>query len=195
MSLTQHSHNFISISSKYFLLGTSVSTSQTKNKMQSGFLLDVVVRKSSPIFQLFSSKDETLLVWWDSFLVLNFCFDIFDVVVGKSSSIFQLLSSEDETLLIWWDSFLVLDFSLNIFDGIRCFNFERNGFSCQSFDKDLHSSSQTKDQVKSGFLLDVVVGKCSSIFQLLSSEDETLLIGWNTFLVLDFGFNIFDGIR
>merc|ERR1712156_1279647 len=105
---------------------------------------------------------------------------LLDVVVGKCSSIFQLLSSEDETLLIWWDSFLVLDFSLNIFDCIRCFNFESDSFSCQSFDENLHSSSQTKDQVKSGFLLDVVVGKSSSIFKLLSSEDETLLIWWDS---------------
>merc|ERR1712156_1346390 len=120
---------------------------------------------------------------------------LLDVVVGKCSSIFQLLSSKDETLLIWWDSFLVLDFSLNIFDGIRCFNFERDGFSCQSFDEDLHSTSQTKNQMESGFLLDVVVGKSSSIFQLLSSEDETLLIWWDSFLVLYLSLYILNGIR
>jgi hypothetical protein len=46
--------------------------------MESGFLLNVVVGKSAAIFELFSSKDETLLVWWDSFLVLNLLFNVID---------------------------------------------------------------------------------------------------------------------
>jgi len=34
------------------------------------------------IFELFSGKDETLLVWWDSFFVLDFGFDVVDRVRG-----------------------------------------------------------------------------------------------------------------
>jgi hypothetical protein len=44
--------------------------------MQSGFLLDVVVGKSSSVFELLASKNESLLVGRNTFLVLNLCFDI-----------------------------------------------------------------------------------------------------------------------
>ena len=56
------------------------------------------------------------------------------------------------------------------------------------------SSSKSQDQVESGFLLDVVVGKGSSVLELLTSEDKSLLIWWDTFLVLDLGLDVLDGI-
>jgi hypothetical protein len=40
-------------------------------------------------------------------------------------------------------------------------------------------------KVESGLLLDVVVRESAAIFQLLASEDETLLVRGNSFLVLD----------
>ena len=43
--------------------------------------------------------------------------------------------------------------------------------------------------------MDVVVAQGASIFKLLASENETLLIGRNAFLVLDLGLDIIDGIR
>jgi len=49
--------------------------------------------------------------------------------------------------------------------------------------------------VEGRFLLDVVVGESSAIFQLLSSEDKSLLIGGDTFLVLDLGLHVFNGVR
>lgn len=48
--------------------------------------------------------------------------------------------------------------------------------------------------MKSGFLLDVVVGKRAAVFQLLSRENETLLVGGDTFLVLDLCFDIINGV-
>ena len=48
--------------------------------------------------------------------------------------------------------------------------------------------------MKSRFLLNVVVGQCTTIFELLTSKDQTLLIRWNTFLVLNFGFDVFDSV-
>merc|ERR1712029_1092013 len=48
--------------------------------------------------------------------------------------------------------------------------------------------------MKSGFLLNVIIGQSATIFQLLASEDQTLLIGRNTFLVLDLGLHILDGV-
>jgi len=50
--------------------------------VKSRLLLDVVVRESASVLKLFSSEDETLLVWRNSFLVLNLGLDIFDRVTG-----------------------------------------------------------------------------------------------------------------
>jgi len=47
-----------------------------KNQMERWLFLDVVVCKSSLIFQLLSSKNQTLLIRGDSFLVLNFLLDV-----------------------------------------------------------------------------------------------------------------------
>merc|ERR1719153_2210946 len=58
-----------------------------------------------------------------------------------------------------------------------------------------HSTPEAEDEVKSGLLLDVVVRESTTILQLLAGEDEPLLIRGNSFLVLDFSFNILDGIR
>ena len=48
--------------------------------------------------------------------------------------------------------------------------------------------------MESRLLLDVIVGESASILKLLSSKDETLLIRRNTFLVLDLGLDIVNGI-
>merc|ERR1712165_91308 len=200
--------------------------------MESGFLLDVVVRKSSAIFQLFSSEDQSLLIWWDSLLILDLCLDVFnrvrglnlkgdclssegfnkdlhttsksqnqvkgrlflDVVVRKSSSILQLLTSEDQSLLVWGDSLLVLDLGLDILNGVTWLNLQGDGLASQGLHEDLHTPSQSQHQMQSRLLLDVIVRKSSSIFKLLPSKDQSLLVWRNSFLVLDFSFDIFDGI-
>ena len=80
-----------------------------------------------------------------------------NVVVRKSSSVLELLSSEDKSLLIWWDSFFILDFGLHVFDGVCWLNIKGDGFSSEGLNEDLHTSSESENQVKSGLLLDVVV--------------------------------------
>lgn len=47
----------------------------------------------------------------------------------------------------------------------------------------LATATQTKDQVKSRLLLDVIVGEGAAVFELLAGEDEALLVGWNALLV------------
>merc|ERR1712107_596441 len=49
--------------------------------------------------------------------------------------------------------------------------------------------------MKGAFLLDVVIGEGSSILKLLSSKDQSLLIWGNSFLVLDLGLDILNGVR
>ena len=77
-------------------------------------------------------------------------------------------------------TFFVLNFRLDILDAVRWFNLERDGLSGQGFDEDLHSSSETQNEMKRGLLLDVVVRKCAAILELLACEDEPLLIRRNT---------------
>merc|ERR1711868_337329 len=209
------------------------TSSQSENKMESTFLLDVIIRKSSSVLELLSSKDQSLLVWRNSFLVLNLGLDILngvrwlnlqgdglasqcldkdlhttsqskhkmegafllDVVIRESSSILQLLSSKDQPLLVWGNSFLVLDFCLDVFNGVRWFNLEGDGLASEGLDKDLHTSSQSQNQMQGALLLDVVIRESSSILQLFSSKDQSLLIWRNSFLVLDLGLDILNGVR
>ena len=56
------------------------------------------------------------------------------------------------------------------------------------------ATSQSENQVKGRFLLDVVIREGTSVLELLTGEDETLLIGRNTFLILNFGFDVLDGV-
>jgi len=48
--------------------------------------------------------------------------------------------------------------------------------------------------MEGGLLLDIVVGEGSSIFELLASEDQALLVGRDAFLVLDLRLNVVDGV-
>lgn len=45
-----------------------------------------------------------------------------------------------------------------------------------------------------GFLLNIVVGESAAVFELFSGEDETLLVGRDAFLVLNFGLDVVDGV-
>jgi len=208
------------------------TTSKSENEMKSGLLLDVVIRKGSSVLELLSGEDESLLIGWDTFLVLNLCLHVLDgvawldlegdglsgeglnedlhttsesqdemesglllnVVIRKGSSVLELLSSEDESLLIGWDSFLILNLGLDVLNGVRWLDLEGDGLSSESLDEDLHTTSESQDEMESGFLLDVVVGEGSSILELLTGEDKSLLIGWDTFLVLDLGLDVLNGV-
>lgn len=55
-------------------------------------------------------------------------------------------------------------------------------------------SSQTQHQVQGGLFLNVIVGQCASIFQLFASENQTLLVRRDAFLVLNLGFDILNGV-
>merc|ERR1712045_387039 len=133
------------------------TTTKTENQMQSGLLLDVVVREGATILKLFASKDQPLLVWGNAFFIL--------------------------------------DFGLDIFDGVRCFNLKGDGLACQGLNKNLHTTSQTEYQMQSGLLLDVVIREGPAILKLFASKDQPLLVWGNAFFILDFGLDIFDGVR
>jgi len=119
---------------------------------------------------------------------------LLDVVVWESPAILKLLASKDQPLLIWRDTFLILDLGLNILNGVRRLYLKGDGLSCQSLDKDLHTSSQPEDKMESGLLLDVVVWESPAILKLLASKDQPLLIRRDTFLILDLGLHILNGV-
>jgi hypothetical protein len=60
--------------------GVSVASTESENEMEGGLFLDVVVLESATVLELFSSEDESLLVWGNTFLVLNLGLDGFDGV-------------------------------------------------------------------------------------------------------------------
>ena len=49
----------------------------------------------------------------------------------------------------------------------------------------LHASTETENEVQGRFLLDVVVRKGTSVLELLSGEDQTLLIRGDSLLFVD----------
>ncbi len=109
---------------------------------------------------------------------------LLDVVVREGSSILQLLTSEDQPLLIRRDPLLILDLGLHVLDGVGGLHLQGDGLPRKGLDEDLHATSQPEDQVKGGLLLDVVVRESPSILQLLTSEDQPLLIRRDALLVL-----------
>merc|ERR1712012_998668 len=123
------------------------------------------------------------------------CRFLLDVVVGQSTAIFQLLASKDQPLLVWGNSLLVLNLGLDVLNSVRGLDFKGDGLAGQGLDENLHASSQTKDQMKCRFLLDVVVRQGASIFQLLASKDQPLLVWGDPLLVLDLGLDILNGVR
>ena len=60
------------------------ATTQAQNEVVGGLLLDVVVGQGAVILQLLAGKDEALLVWVDSLLVLDLGFDLLDGVRSTS---------------------------------------------------------------------------------------------------------------
>ena len=120
---------------------------------------------------------------------------LLDVVVRKSSAVLKLLSGEDQSLLVWGDSLLVLDLGLDVLDGVGWLDIKGDGLASEGLDEDLHTSSESQHKMESRFFLDVVVGEGSSVLELLSGEDQSLLVGWDALLILDLGLDILNSVR
>ena len=96
--------------------------------------------------------------------------------------------------MIGRDTFLILNLCLHILDGVGWLDVESNGLAGEGLDEDLHTSSKSEDQVESRLLLNVIVRQGSAVFKLLASEDKSLLIRGNTFLVLDLGLDVLNSV-
>ena len=62
--------------------GTSTAASESKDKMKSRLLLDVIVRESSSVLELLAGEDQSLLIRGNALLVLDLSLDILDGVRG-----------------------------------------------------------------------------------------------------------------
>ena len=109
---------------------------------------------------------------------------LLDVVIGQGPTILQLLSSEDQPLLVRGDALLVLDLGLHVLDAIASLNLQGDGLAGQSLDENLHTTSQSEDEMEGGLLLDVVVRQGPTVLQLLASEDQPLLVRGDSFFIL-----------
>jgi len=209
------------------------TTTETEHQVQGALLLNVVIRQGSSILKLLSSENETLLVGWDTLLILNFGLHVvdgvrrfyfqsnglprkslnkdlhtttqtkdqvksgflLDVVVRQSSTILKLLAREDQTLLVRRNTLLVLNLALYIIDGVGRLHLKGDGLSGEGLNEDLHTTTETEHEMEGRLFLNIVVGKGAAVLELLASEDKTLLIRGNSFLVLDLALNVVDGIR
>jgi len=119
-----------------------------------------------------------------------------DVVVSECAAVLKLLAGKDEALLIRWDALLILNLGLHVLNGVRGLNIEGDSLARQRLHEDLHArtTTETKHEVESRLLLNVVVSESATVLELLASEDEALLIRWDAFLVLDLGLHVLDRI-
>jgi len=58
----------------------------------------------------------------------------------------------------------------------------------------LGTTTKTQDEMESRLLLDVVIGEGTAVFELLSGKDQALLVRRDSFLVLDFGLDVLNGV-
>lgn len=151
------------------------TATETKDKMEGGLLLDIIVGKGAAVFELLSSEDKTLLVRRDA--------------IGDH----QTMASQWR--MVAHLPLFVLNLRLYVVDGIRRLHLQRDSLAGESLNEDLHAAAETKDEMKGGFLLDIVVRESTAVFKLLSSEDETLLVRRNALLVLNLRLDIINGVR
>ena len=123
------------------------------------------------------------------------CRFLLDIIIRERATVLQLFAREDKALLIRWNSLFVLYLRLYIIDCVRRLHLQRDSLSREGLDENLHTSPKTKDKMECRLLLNVVIGQCTTVLQLLSGEDETLLVRRNTLLVLDLRLDIVDSIR
>ena len=70
-----------------------------------------------------------------------------------------------------------MNLRLNVLNRVVRLDIQGDRLSRKSLDENLHgTTTKTKDKVKGGLFLNVVIRKRSAVFQLLSSEDQSLLL-------------------
>jgi hypothetical protein len=104
-------------------------------KVKGWLLLNVVVKLCAAILELFPSKDKMLLVRGDATFILLF----------RSYDKYRWMLSNSP--------FFALNLGLDIVNHVWRLNLKSDSLPGQGLGKDLHTTAQTKDQVKGGFFL------------------------------------------
>ena len=113
------------------------------------------------------------------------CAFFLDVVVSYSLFVFKTLSCKDESLLVDGDALLGENAFLEGSQVVSVLNFDGNGLSSESAHEDLHSSPKPEHKMHGAFLLNVVVAEAAFILKLFSPENESLLVGRDSFSFAD----------
>jgi hypothetical protein len=103
---------------------------------------------------------------------------LLDIVV-QSSTILELFTHKDKTLLIRRNALLVLNFGLYIVDCVRRLDLQGDHLAGKGLDENLHTATETKDEVKGRLLLDIVVRESLTVLELFADESKALLIRWD----------------
>ena len=176
-----------------------------------GFILDVVFRQCAafphaacPRRSAAVGPEEFLhlrgqCLWRDGPLHKVECVVLLDVVVRQCTAMLKPLAGEEQQLLARWDSSTSLDLCLDVVDSVRCLDVQVQRLACDGlFDVDLHASVEAwltlPPQKDRGVLLDAVSRQCTAILKLLALEGQPLLVWRNSFLVLDLGLDIVNGV-
>jgi len=120
---------------------------------------------------------------------------LLDIVIGERTSILQLLARKNEALLVGGYALFVLNLGFHVVDGVRGLHLQRDGLASQRLHKYLHAATETKHEVQSRFLLDIIIRECATILQLFACEDKALLIRWNSLFVLYLCLYVIDCVR
>ena len=79
---------------------------------------------------------------------------------------------------------IYLNLGLDVLDGVAGLDLQGDGLASEGLHEDLHPATEPEDQVERTLLLDVVIRESSPVLQLFASEDEPLLVRWDSLFVL-----------
>src|SRR5699024_6358825 len=80
-------------------------------------------------------------------------------------------------------------------NGVAGLDFQSDGLAGQGLHENLHTSTEAEDQVQGRLLLNVVVAQGATVLELLSSENQTLLVWRDALLILGLGLDVLNGVR
>ena len=121
-----------------------------------------------------------------------------NVVVCERAVVFQLTAAVDQTLYICGHTLPIpiFDHLLHLENGGRALHIQQKIATGQHLDKQLEGTSdQSQHQPEIRVLLNVVIGQGARVFQLPGLKHQTLLSGWDGFLVLQLVLDVLHRVR